>query len=381
VKRAWLLLLCLSCAPPPGRPTDRLLDAPPVIAQYVANARTAYAEAQAAAEAFDSELQDFLGAPSAEGLDGLRRAWLAARAPYSLTEVYRFSNGPIDNAQDGLEGAINAWPIDEAYVDYVVDRPDAGIINDKADFPMLTPLVLTRQNELAGEKNISTGYHVLEFLLWGQDFDPHGPGHRPYTDFVVGGTAKNQDRRATYLFWASRLLMEDLRSVSATWSLGDASYGALFEALPPREALTRMLTGMGTLLSSELAGERLAAPYRTKDQEEEQSCFSDNTLNDLYANALSVEDVYLGRHGAVDGPGLDDLVRARAPELDTRFRAELADALAAIQAIPAPFDQAILGDDAAPGRARILAAIRKLQQASETLVEIAALFGIEINLA
>ena len=61
-----------------------------------------------------------------------------------------------------------------------------------AAFPEITAEALTAANEEGGETNISTGWHAIEFLLWGQDLSATGPGARPATDYT---TAPNAERR------------------------------------------------------------------------------------------------------------------------------------------------------------------------------------------
>jgi putative iron-regulated protein len=205
---------------------------------------------------------------------------LAARPDNGLTEAFRFYGGPIDNEENGPEGLINAWPLDEAYIDYVDGDPSAGIVNDPATFPQITSELLVSLNTLEGEDSISTGWHAIEFLLWGQDHNPDGPGNRPFTDYVAGagGTAANQARRATYLRVVADLLVENLRQVKDAWAPGSAdNYRAEFLSVDADEALTRILTGMGELSGGELTGERLAVAFDTKDQEDEHSCSRTNT--------------------------------------------------------------------------------------------------------
>jgi putative iron-regulated protein len=384
VKNAWKLLcavtaLCLSlgCEPPKG-PLD---DAKPFINNYATLVHTNYSEALTKAEALKTAVDAFVASPSASSLNAAKQAWLAAREPYGQSEVYRFYNGPIDNEQ-GPEGRINAWPLDEAFIDYVEGEDDAGIINDVAGFPTLTKVVISTENEQGGEENISTGYHAIEFLLWGQDHDDDGPGNRPHTDYVTGagGTAANQARRGQYLKLVAELLVDDLRSVTSAWAPGATNYASDFRALDPKDALGRILQGMGGLSGAELSGERMTTAYDNKDQEDEHSCFSDNTHRDLYLNALAIQNVYLGRYGSTDGIGLDEAVRTRNPDLDTKMKQRLDASLAAVQAIPPPFDQAIQGEDDEPGRVKVIAAVRALQAQTETIVEIAGALGIQINL-
>jgi len=364
-----------------GSDEIQLSDADAAIDHYAVIVRANYSETRAKAEDLQTAIEAFLAAPDATKLTVARDAWRAAREPYGLTEAYRFYDGPIDDPVDGPEGRLNAWPLDEAYIDYVEGNPVAGIINNPASFPALTKELIAAQNEKGAEENISTGYHAIEFLLWGQDFDPAGPGARPFTDYLPpgsGGTAANQDRRGQYLSSVTELLVDDLTFVDAAWAPDADNYAAEFRTIDNREAVRRILQGMGSLSGSELSGERMGTAFDNRDQEDEHSCFSDNTHRDLRANALSIQNVYLGRFGALDGPGLDELVAARDPALDARMQERLQATVDAIEAIPTPFDQAI--DDDGDGRVKIKAAIDALKAQTETTVEIATLLGITINL-
>jgi putative iron-regulated protein len=98
--------------------------------------------------------------------------------------------------------------MDESYVDSVEGAEGAGLINDRSF--AITKASITDQNERGGEENIATGYHAIEFLLWGQDKSETGPGNRAYTDFV-DGKAANADRRRLYLKTVvTELLVDDL---------------------------------------------------------------------------------------------------------------------------------------------------------------------------
>jgi len=384
--KAWTCLaggaaLCASLACGSDDEASSLgADAAPVIENYATIVYESYSDASSEAEELSTALAAFVAAPSAATLTTARTAWLAARDPYGQTEVYRFYDGPIDNPEDGPEGQLNAWPLDELYIDYVVSDATSGIINLTTQFPTLSKELLAEQNEQGGEKNIATGYHSVEFLLWGQDLSTTGPGNRPFSDYVSGasGTAANQARRGEYLGLTAELLVDDLGIVRDAWDPADpTNYRADFEALDPREAVRRILQGMGSLAGAELAGERMTVAVDNRDQEDEHSCFSDNTHKDLYANALAIQNVYLGRYAGTDGPGLDVLVQSRDAALDTKFKGQLEASIAAVQDIPVPFDQALLSD---AGRDLIMEAVRALQAETDTIVEIATLLGITINL-
>jgi putative iron-regulated protein len=374
-----LALLAITCAASCGGGDDDDADPGAVVDNYAVIVHASYTDSLNRARELRTAVDAFVATPSTTTLAAAKAAWIAAREPYGQTEVYRFYDGPIDNPTDGPEGQINAWPLDEAYVDYVMGNATAGIINNPGDFPTLSKEVIAEQNEKDAEENISTGYHAIEFLLWGQDLSPTGPGQRPHTDYLTaGGTAANQARRGQYLKLVAELLVDDLQAVTDAWAPGGANYGAQLKAAADNEALRRMLQGMGSLSGAELSGERMATAYDNRDQEDEHSCFSDNTHRDLRGNAVAIQNVYLGRYGTIDGPGIDELVRARDPMLDTKMTTELAASIAAIEAIPAPFDQALQDD--ANGRVKIMAAITALRAQTDTMVEIATLLGITLNL-
>ncbi|HKY38116.1 MAG TPA: imelysin family protein [Polyangiaceae bacterium] len=381
-----LILLALGSVACGNDPEAGSVSQAQVVADYATLVEASYADSLASAVALHDSLHDFTSDPSAATLQSARDAWLASRNPYGQTEAFRFYEGPIDNEDDGPEGLINAWPIDEAYIDYVVDAygmvVSGGIINLPDDYPDITTDVLAGLNEMGGEANISTGYHAIEFLLWGQDLSADGPGDRPYTDYVTGdeGTAGNQDRRADYLLKAADLLLENLGSVHAQWQDGKANYRADFLALEPADALSNILVGMVSLAKAELSGERMRVAWDLKEQENEHSCFSDNTKADLKNNALSVQNVLLGRYGDIDGAGIDELVEAKNAALAQQLREEMQQAIDDIEAIPAPFDTAILGDDDAEGRIAVDTAVNSLVAFATTLEEAAGALGIELKL-
>ena len=133
----------------------------------------------------------FIDEPTPAHLEAAKRLWLRARDDYGLTEVFRFYDGPIDNPEDGPEGLINAWPLDEAYIDYVEGHPNAGIINKPGGFPVINAELLMSLNEQGGEENVSTGWHAIEPLLWGQDLNKDDPGDRPIEDYTTNAQCRS----------------------------------------------------------------------------------------------------------------------------------------------------------------------------------------------
>ena len=323
-------------------------------------------------------------------LNEAKEAWLASRIPYGQTEGYRFYDGPIDDS-NGPEGQLNAWPLDESYIDYVDGNANSGIINDVTTYPTLDANLIKSVNEQGAPENVSTGYHAIEFLLWGQDLTAGpGAGVRPFTDFVSGsgGTASNQSRRAAYLNIVIDILIEDLQSMVNAWAVSSSdNFRSQFVALNEDVALGKILKGIAELSSSELSGERMtvALDNGSAGKEDEHSCFSDNTHVDIQENARSVQNVYLGSYtrtngNVISGPGIYELVGKTDATIAIRLNNELEDSMTAVNAIQAPFDQEIIGASTDAGPTRVKTAIDELVKAGASIVEAGAAIGITVNL-
>ena len=346
-----------------------------VAERYADIVHSSYGASIASAETMQEAVERFLERPSRSRLSAAREAWLDARDDYVVTEPFRFYGGPIDDPRSGPEGLINAWPMDEAYVDYVRGEPRAGIVNDRAAYPRITADVIVEANEKGGETNISSGWHAIEFLLWGQDRSPKGPGARPVSDYT---TAPNARRRAAYLRLTTGRLLGDLRGVHAPWA-PDGAYRARFLADPDR-ALTNILRGIGALNSHELAGERMAVALESADQEDEHSCFSDNTNADVVNDLRGIRMVYMGELEGVAGEAsLDALVREADPDLAARLRSEFGATVAAAERFPAPFDRMIAAPAGAAEHRALADVIAAIEQQGTDLAAAAEALGVKVN--
>ena len=365
---------------PPVVNTD--VTAQAVVSQYAVVALSTYTDALSEGIKMQIAIHSFVEDPTAESLAAAKTAWLSARAPYGRTEAFRFYGGPIDAEPGGPEGLMNSWPMDEAYVDYVEGDATAGIINHATEYPTIDETILEAENQNNAEEEVSTGWHAIEFLLWGQDRSTTGPGDRPYTDYIegAGGTAENQVRRGEYLLAVTDLLVENLSYLVDQWKNGGTYSTSFTASANVNTSLTNLLTGIGKFAKGELGGERMKA-YITKEQEDEQSCFSDNTTNDHIYGQEGIMNVYYGKYttlsGTVlDGPGIDDLVKAKDAAKNTTMSTALDEAYAAVKAVPAPFDQAIL----VATDNKVEAASKKVQAEGDEIVVAAQAIGVTVTL-
>lgn len=360
-------------------------DAKDVLKTYADIAHAGYEDSLITAQNLQQAVDAFLKTPSEQTLRSARAAWLAARAPYQQTEAYRFGNAVVDD----WEGKVNAWPLDEGLIDYVSgdygDSSDENelytanvIANSKikisgkdVDASKITKELIADTLQEAGgvEANVGTGYHVIEFLLWGQD--THGTeasaGARPATDFDPADcTGDNCERRAEYLRVSTELLIDDLKWMTAQWAPDGEARKELLDG-DAKAGLTTIMTGLGSLTYGELAGERMKLGLMLHDPEEEHDCFSDNTHNSHYFDQVGIRNVYLGRYRRVDGSvisgaSVSDLVKAKSADVDAEVRKAMDNALDAMAAMvrraetTESYDQ-MIGEGNEEGNATVQAAI------------------------
>lgn len=356
-----------------------------VLKTYSDIALAGYQDALAKAKELEEATDALIADPSEATLKAARDAWRAARPSYQETEAFRFGNPIVDD----WEGRVNAWPLDEGLIDYVAGtygtESDANnlytanvianasitIGGETIDASTITPELLQDKLQEAGgvEANVATGYHAVEFLLWGQDLNgtDAGAGDRPHTDFASGDdcTGGNCDRRGQYLDAATDLLVTDLEEMVGNWEEDGAARKALLDS--PENGISAILTGMGSLSYGELAGERMKLGLLLHDPEEEHDCFSDNTHISHLHDAIGIRNVYTGRYERIDGtivegPSVSDLVAASAPEIDEELRAKLDATVSAMETMAKAaedgeaYDQQI-GEGNDEGNARVQAAI------------------------
>jgi putative iron-regulated protein len=390
------------CAVSPYALAEAAPDVAAVVKNYADIAEAGYADSLAEAKNLKTAVETLIKEPTDANLKAARAAWLAARIPYMQTEAFRFGNAIVDD----WEGKVNSWPLDEGLIDYVsAEYGDSSPENDlyvanviantkikiggeEVDTSKITKELLAEKLQEAGgvESNVATGYHAIEFLLWGQDLNGTGPGagNRPATDFDPKScTGGHCDRRAQYLAAATDLLVDDLAWMAEQWGPEGAARKAVM-ADGGQAGLVAIFKGLGSLSYGEMAGERIKLGLLIHDPEEEHDCFSDNTHASHYYDAKGMQNVYLGTYTRTDGsvvkgPSPSDLVRAKSAEADKRTLASIEETMKRMDAIVQraaageAYDQ-MIGEGNAQGNATVDAAIGALvAQAKDFERDIAAL--------
>ncbi|ANY88079.1 MULTISPECIES: imelysin family protein [Pseudomonas] len=376
-----------------------------VVKHYAEMVHAVYSDSLSTAKTLQTAIDAFLAKPNDQTLKAAKEAWAAARVPYLQSEVFRFGNTIIDD----WEGQVNAWPLDEGLIDYVdksyehalgnpaasaniIANTEVQVGEEKVDVKDITPEKLASLNELGGsEANVATGYHAIEFLLWGQDLNGTGPGagNRPASDYLEGqgATGGHNERRRAYLKAVTQLLVQDLEEMVANWAPNVSdNYRAKLEAEPVADGLRKMLFGMGSLSLGELAGERMKVSLEANSPEDEQDCFSDNTHYSHFYDAKGIRNVYLGEYTRADGskltgPSLSELVAKVDPATDATLKADLEATEAKIQVMVdhalkgEHYDQLIAADNAA-GNQIVRDAIASLVKQTSAIEQAAGKLGI-----
>jgi putative iron-regulated protein len=392
-------------------------------------AYAAYADSLISVQTLRDTLVTFIAQPTEANFSSAKQSWLASREPYGQTEVYRFRAGPIDAVRadgtmgedgDGPEGRINAWPLGEAIIDYVAVEVDGdsgpesaanalsgNVIANTADYPIIDAQTIQSVSEFGeDERNVTIGYHAVEFLLWGQDLNKDSAGsgdrdasggQRPVTDFSInlgectsGDIAVTADicaRRGDYLLAATDVLIADLATIVKAWEPGAGVHYNAFIA-GGDQSLAKILEGMGRLSYGELAGERINIALKTDSQEDEHSCFSDNTHRDIFLNAKGVQNSFNASYTRIDGEQIkgasiyDLMVVEGEHELANGLRASLEATMAAAAVIDTkaktgtPFDVLIQQGINQPN---VIAVIDTLVNQTDYIEQAIVALGITAN--
>lgn len=379
------------------------------------------------AKALKVAIDNFAKSATKENLEKAKKAWLVSREPYGQTEIFRLSNGPVDaeegwvsEAYGALEGEINAWPLDENMIDYTIDaegKKTAGNIIDtigkfnpggeeskEVDVTKITTDAISELNENGGEANVATGYHAIEFLLWGQDQDYSNflkdgitngalkAGERPLSDFT---SDKNAQRRLAYLSVAAEKLISDLEVIKSAWEKKVDGNTGLYQAalngklkgddasknIDSTEAIKQIIAGMGVFVKSELANERIAVAVLTPSEEDEHSCFSDNTHRDIATNYQGFKNILTASYnGKKYGKSLLDATNKETKERIEKLMASIEAKIKSVNDIAETkehFDYQIKPESA---QSKVIVKLKnELRKLGDEMVNVAAANGINLT--
>lgn len=339
-----------------------------------------YSETLQDAQDLQQAIKSFLANPSEQSLSLAKEAWLKSRESYGQTEAFRFYDGPIDFAnektgEEGPEGELNAWPVNEAFMDYVKGAPKSGIINSDKD---ITLELINSSNMKNDEADVTTGYHAIEFLLWGQDLSLESAGTRPSSDYSKGN--KVNERRRLYLSLITEKLVADLQGLVDEWSPKKNNFRKNFEKQNDAETLSQLLTSLATLSAFEMGSERMGTALDSGDQEDEHSCFSDNTHRDFITNQVGIMNVFFGNYQKYHGKSPKEAIAQVDKALANQITQALKKTADALMSIPTPIDRVLASEKGSEARQKMEAAVTALNEQAELFVEAGKKLKIEVKI-
>jgi len=140
------------------------------------------------------------------------------------------------------------------------------------------------------------------------------------------------------------------------------------------------LNGIGMLSGFELARERVDVPLNSMSQEDEHSCFSDNTHNDILYNAQSIQNAFEGKYEGVHfsleaGPS----VRSLFENGDDLSKA-IEQSVSLAKGLEPPFDQ-LINKSNTEGRESVKSLVTSLSDQAKKISEASSAIGVQINIS
>jgi putative iron-regulated protein len=380
IKILTIIIIILIVVKVIQKKSEKTYDASKQIKSYTHIVHNTYLKIYEDALIFEQSVNDFLALPSKKLLKNTQEKWLNLSNSLNKAEGFRFYNSPVDfvlesSKERSLNDKIANWPIKYEYIDYTKDNTKSGIIQDKTT--KITKDFL--QNSHLENGNSTTGIHVIEFLLWGEDLKKSKSGNRSYTDYVSGNFFN--DKRRDFLKLSTEILVEDLKILTDSWNnQGTANYYNQFIKLDQKKALGKIAGGMIKALTLQLANKMIITSINSQNKEYEKSAFSDNTSDDFINIFLSIKNVYFATYDSFKGSSFHDLIKSKSPSLAQKIVNKISEIELTLKEIPKPYDKVVLQSvENSVERNKMLALATNLKELSSYLSEASKDIGIEVK--
>jgi len=319
------------------------------ISNYSNIAEATFGSALSQGRALKEAVSAFVKDPKAETHLLAKVSWMRARLPFLQSEFSRMS-ADSDKIDGDYSNRLNGWPIDPGHIDYIANEPGENIISNEEKYPAINSELLRSINLKAGKSDFTTGYHVIEFLLWGEDLNKSSSGKRSYKDYEENNSALAK-RRADYLVACCDLLIGDLEDLASEWDSGRKNnLRSRLESMPPDQAISKIM-GRVSFLADDLAKSQIDPIIAKELVFQEQSTFSDTTHFDFLHTVAGISNLAAGAYVGLDGKlqvvglGLIGLSEQTPNSKADKIRTLINNAMKSAQAFKGPFDQFDRGGD------------------------------------
>lgn len=299
---------------------------------YAEQIRVDFSQVSIEIEKLQSAIGEFLAQTNIENLDRARQSWLLAHSSYELTTLHRYFAASILDEQNSiallqLQYQINHWPIVPGYLDYVDGYPDSGIVHDIN--VSLDSIGLRDQHGAFDISEVTLGFHVLEFLLWGSR-DTQSE-LRSVDDFIEidaldasqieSGYSLEQlsnNRRRQLLAIIADILLGDFRELGSLWSDQLERAEQSIDRTSQTELITTLADSMSAMLTEELLLRSLYPMLNGDFVESIQSPYSLSTQNAVSSQLSGLERLLLESQSE-NGTTLDLVFSAISDEFSEFF--------------------------------------------------------------
>jgi len=341
------------------------------VSNYVYIARATHESSLNQAIVLEKSIKAFLRSPSKETHRLAKISWIQARFPYLQGEVFR-NLGLSASDKKRIISSLNGWPIKPGTIDYTVDDPISGIVPNSKSYPKIDKNLILQLNQDNENFVISSGYHVIEFLLWGEDNQIDGSGDRPFADYDQSQNPLAK-RRASYLMNSVEFLVNKLGEEVAEWKEGDNNnlLGQI-NKMPLNDSIAVILKRVKKL-SDSISSKQIDRLLVENAEFIEQSSFSDSTHFDFLHSAAGISNLFAGAYVGLDGKlkvlglGLIGLAEKIPEAKSSELRSTINGVMRNAQAFKGPFDALALEDKEAQAYIRTRAAVTELSKSLKLL--------------
>ena len=302
-----------------------------ILRSYIQQIETDYSELNSSVESLVASTNALLQGPSEFALAAAQESWTNAHTVFEQTAVHRyFSYRVVPEAQSlrlfELQYQMNQWPILAGYVDSVEGYMGSGIVHDVN--VELTPETLRQQHGLFDVTEATLGFHVIEFLLWGEadsssqriagDFEQISTLTADQSESGLEVNQLSNNRRREMLRLTSRLLLEDVQASELIWREGLERLESNGADISAERIVSLFLDSTSSMLTEELLVKSLYPMLNNEFEVSLQSPFSQTSQSAVAAQMRGVESLIL-ETAANDGSTLDKVLVSLSADFEGFF--------------------------------------------------------------
>lgn len=271
-------------------------------------------------------------------------SWKKSRKSWELSEAFLF--GPAAN--HNIDPHIDSWPLDKAAMDDLLAVIRSGknwSLDNNGGYGLI-------------------GFHAIEYMLFelsaeGNTSLVHSIDYTPEELEYLVAVTEDLRNQAVCLeaCWAGtdnvsaqkQAILEDAEldyNEEYGWEMKNAGMGG--SRYKTYQQVAEQIIQGCIDIADEVGNTKIGRPHFAANEEDKnyiESPYSLNSIEDFVDNIISIRNSYCG---SINGkPSLSEYVAGFNPELDSKLKTAIENAITAIQAIPEPFTKTAKGTEAA----------------------------------